>query len=130
MRPLGKFHFCYAHRFYPVHFLWFHGAGEGILLGFDFVQNLRDLLKRRLREAGTGIAHVHQLLLVVIESEYQSAKMLPRAVGIGVAADHAVRSLCDLDFQTFAGAALFVAAIALLGDDAFKPFLIGRVEQR
>src|SRR3989442_1902399 len=55
--------------------------------------------------------------------------MLTRTLGISVAANHAIDSLCDLDLQPFRCAAFFVATVAFLGEDAFQSLLFRDLEQ-
>src|SRR5437762_551866 len=55
--------------------------------------------------------------------------MLTRTLRIGVAANHAIDSLRDLDLQPFRCAALLVATVAFLREDAFQALLFRDLEQ-
>src|SRR6266496_3738402 len=55
--------------------------------------------------------------------------MLTRTLWIGVAANHAIDSLRDLDLQPFRCAAFLVAAAAFLREDAFQALLFRDLEQ-
>src|SRR5258708_33027493 len=72
---------------------------------------------------------MNQLLLFIIESQDERAEVLPCALRIGVAANHAIHRLRDFDLQPFLAAALFIGAAAAFGEDAFEAFLLRGFEQ-
>src|SRR5579863_8242424 len=58
--------------------------------------------------------------LRVIQSKHERSKMCAAAFRLGVASDHTLHLMPDLDLQPFAASALLVAASPALCHDAFK----------
>src|SRR5262250_1770605 len=112
-----------------MHFLRINRTGEWILVALDFLQHTIDLFQRRVGKSGAGLANVDQPLPVVIKPEHERSEKLAGAFWVGVAADYAVNSPSDFYLQPFGGAALLIATVSFLGENAFQPLLFRDFEQ-
>src|SRR5262249_50753859 len=122
--PLGEFYFRHFHGFHPMNFLCLDRSSEWIFVAVDFLQRSVDLFECGLIEPSSGLADMNELFLFVVEAEDQRPEILARAFGINVAADNAIHCLSDLDFQPLRTALLFVATVALLGENALQALLL------
>src|SRR5579864_6282903 len=128
VRPLRKFYFCHPHWLHPVHFSWLDRSGKRIFVAL--FQHLGNLPECHLIESRARISHMNQLFFLVVQTQHQRSKILPRSFRIGIPSDHAVHGLGDLDLQPFMASALLVTAVTLFRDDSLQSFLLSGVEQR
>ena len=131
MRPFGELDFGDQLGFHPMHAACgFRRAREGALVGLEFLQAPPHVGMAAFIESAAGLTDRNKPAFAVIQAQHNGAKVLARAPGIGVAANDALLSLGDLDFQPLTAALLDVAALAALGDNAFKTLLLCGFQQR
>ena len=128
MGPFGEFHFGNPHGFYPVHSLGINRAIERVFVALDFFQRGVDLLQGGVIESSARLANMNEFLMLVIKPKHQRTKILARALGIGIAANHAIHGLRDLDLQPFRCAAFLVATVSFFGKNAFQSLLLCHFE--
>jgi len=75
-------------------------------------------------KARAHLPDVNQACLLVVQPKDERAKIFAAALRIGIAANDALLTLRDFDLEPIGSALFFIAAVALLGNDALQAALL------
>jgi hypothetical protein len=106
-----------------------HIAMKWAVPGFQPIQYLPDLLQGLVIETCSGLTHMDEPSLLVIQAEYQRAKILTGAFRIRVSPDNTIDGLSDFDLQPLAAASLLVSTGARFCKNAFQSLLLRGFKQ-
>src|SRR4029077_14416146 len=103
---------------------------EWVGFRLELLQPLPQRRMGRFSESAAGIAHVHQLAILIVQSQHDRAEVLARSPGIGIAGYHALLPARDLDLQPLARTLPHVWTGAELGHDPLQSLIAShRVER-
>src|SRR6056297_184586 len=128
--PFRKSELADEARFDPRHALVAGRVDEWTLVDGVFVESGAEFDEKLVVVAGADLACVAQVAVVIVIADQQGAEALALAFRLSEAGDDQFLAVVAFEFQPVAGAAVTIARVGPLGDDALPAFVAGLFEER